>query len=127
MPQSPNAANVATNDANAQVFLKVDANGNLRTANVTPADARSSLHNITSAATILAAPGWIVNVIVVIAGSAAGSVNDCATTGAVSVNNQIIALPTAAGSVLMNWPCLVGITVTPGTGQTISIAYEPAV
>ena len=128
MPQSPLAATVARSIINnAQTSLVADANGNLRVSVVTPADAKSSLHDITSAVTVLAAPGWIINVNVVVAGSAAGSINDCATTGAVAAANQIAVTPAATGSCLMNWPALVGITVTPGTGQTLAVAYEPAV
>ena len=128
MPQSPLAATVARSVINnAQASMMLDANGNLRVAVVTPADAKSSLHDITSATTILAAPGWIINVMVTVAGSVPGTVNDCATAGAVAAANTIAATPNAVGSCLMSWPALVGITVVPGTGQTLAVAYEPAV
>ena len=99
MPQSPLAATVARSIINnAQTSLVADANGNLRVSVVTPADAKSSLHDITSAVTVLAAPGWIINVNVVVAGSGNQQIG-AATAGqhvvAVAADQGVFA--TAAG------------------------------
>lgn len=79
--------------------------------------------NITTATIVKAAPGTVLNATVVVAGSGAGTINDCLTTGAAAAANQIASLPAAVGSVQLNFPCLVGIVVVPGTGQTISLSY----
>ena len=80
--------------------------------------------NITSATVVKAAPGQVLTVTVVVAGSAPGTVNDCLTTGAAAASNAIASLPAAVGSQQLNFPCQVGIVVTPGTGQTIAISYS---
>lgn len=82
--------------------------------------------NITSATVIKAAPGNINWVSVLVAGSAAGTLNDCATTGAAASSNAIAALPNAVGNQDYFKPrrCGTGIVVTPGSGQTIAIGYD---
>lgn len=66
----------------------------------------------------------LVRVNVLVAGSAAGSVNDAATVAAAATANQIFVIPNTVGSYLVDWPILSGIVVTPGTGQTVAIVYE---
>lgn len=87
------------------------------------ASGASSALNITVATVVKAAPGRLVRVSVIAAGSAAGTVNDHATTSGVGASNQIGTIPTAVGTTLFDWPCAVGITVVPGTGQTIAVSY----
>lgn len=60
---------------------------------------------------------------VIVAGSAVGSVNDVATTGAAAVTNQIFVIPNTVGVYTLDWPCNSGLVVTPGTGQTLVISY----
>lgn len=40
-----------------------------------------------------------------------------------NVANQIFVIPNIVGVNLIDWPCLAGIVVTPGTGQTIAVSY----
>lgn len=84
----------------------------------------SSTLNITVATVIKAAPGRMVRISVIVAGSAVGSVNDVATTGAAAVGNQIWVIPNAVGMTTIEWPCLVGIVVVPGTGQTLAVSFS---
>ena len=71
-----------------------------------------------------ASAGTVATVSVIVAGSGAGGVYDCATTGAASATaNQIAAIPNFVGTSVMQFPCLVGVTIYPGTGQTISVSY----
>jgi hypothetical protein len=78
--------------------------------------------NITAATVIKAAPGRLVRISVIVAG-AAGTANDCTTTGAAAAANEIAVIPAAVGPVPLDWPCLAGIVVVPGTGQTIAVSF----
>lgn len=68
------------------------------------------------------------NIAVIVAGSAAGTANDCATTGAAAAANQICLIPntiSAAAPVLtVDWPCNTGIVIVPGTGQTVAVTFS---
>lgn len=102
-----------------QSVLAVDAYGRL----LTGADAVSNAYNITAATVIKASPGFVARISVVVAGSAAGTINDCVTTGAAGVANQIGTIPNTVGFLSAGWPCTTGITVVPGTGQTLAVAF----
>ena len=58
-----------------------------------------------------------------VAGSAAGTANDCATTGAAAAANQLATIPAAVGIISVDWPCLAGIVVVPGSGQTLAVSF----
>lgn len=83
----------------------------------------SSRLNMTAATVVKAAAGRIVKVNVMVAGSGTGSVNNCATTGAVAAANAVFVIPTTVGTYDVDFPCSTGIVVTPGTGQTIAVSY----
>lgn len=91
---------------------------------MTPLEGRLSTLNITGAVVIKAAPGRVFKVSVIVAGSGAGTVNDCATTGAAAASNQIGSTPTTVGTVDFNWPMASGIVVVPGAGQTLAVTWE---
>lgn len=124
MPQNSLGSAIARNSTGAYVPLSVDLNGNLRVANAEDSSDNTPVLNITAATVITAAPGTITQLYVVVAGSAPGTVNDCATVGAVAVANRIAILPNVVGPVIASWPFNAGLVVTPGTGQTISVAYS---
>lgn len=81
---------------------------------------------ITAATVVKASDGRVKQISVVTVGTTAGSVNDCITTGAAAASNAIAQLPTTAGAIVFNppWECGTGITVVPGTGQTIAIDWD---
>lgn len=83
----------------------------------------SNSYNITAATVVKAAAGYIARVSVIVAGSAAGTVNDCLTTGAAAAANQVGVTPTTVGVTSYSWPCTTGIVVVPGTGQTLAVAF----
>jgi hypothetical protein len=83
----------------------------------------SSLNINTSATVVKALPGTLWTVSVTTAGSAPGSVHDVATTGAAAAANLVYDIPNTVGVYSLYWPCKVGIVVTPGTGQVLSVAY----
>jgi hypothetical protein len=51
-----------------------------------------------------------------------GTATDCATAGAAAASNQVATIPNALGSYAVNFPCLVGIVVVPGSGQTLAVS-----
>jgi hypothetical protein len=81
------------------------------------------VYDITTATLIKGAPGRIFRVNVQVAGSTTGTVNDCLTTGAAAIANQVAVIPETVGPLVLEWPCATGIVVVPGTGQTLSVSY----
>ena len=85
--------------------------------------------NVTAAQVVKAAPGVLVLIIPVVAGTTEPlTLNDCATTGAADAANQIYSIPaadvTAGVPIKLNWPCGTGIVVSSvPSGGTYSIAY----
>lgn len=82
--------------------------------------------DITAATVIKGSPGRVWTVSVIVAGSTAGAVYDSISATGNTVANQIGVVPdTAAAPISFNaFPCLIGIVVAPGTGQTLSIAWS---
>jgi len=121
MPQGPNTANVAvrTNGGSTRYApLQQDSSGNTLTG-----IGNAGSLNITAARVVKATAGRAARVSVIVAGSAPGSVNDAATTGTVATANLVYVIPNTVGIYTIDWPCTTGITVTPGTGQTVAISY----
>lgn len=83
----------------------------------------STVLNITDARLVKNVAGRLVRVNVLVAGSAAGTAYDSATTGGVATANTIAIIPNTVGSYLIDTPTTNGIVVTPGTGQTIAVVY----
>jgi hypothetical protein len=83
----------------------------------------SSSLDITGSTVVKAAPGRLVRVSVLVAGSAAGTANDCTSTGAAATANEVAVIPNTVGVYLLDWPCLAGIVIVPGTSQTVSVSY----
>ena len=68
--------------------------------------------------------GAVIKAIVTVAGSGAGAIYDCTATAAAVTANEIASLPTTLGPIDIEFPCLVGIFVVPGTGQQIAISWQ---
>jgi len=104
-----------------QVAIFQQAGSNV---NVLETAAKSTHLNITAATVVKATPGTAVIVNVLVVGTGTGTINDCATTGAVATANEVFVIPEAVGSYPVHFPCAVGIVVTPGTGQTLAVSYN---
>jgi len=61
---------------------------------------------------------------VVVAGSTAGGVFDSATLAGAVAAVQLASIPNVVGSYLVDMPFFAGLTVVPGTGQTLAISYD---
>lgn len=80
--------------------------------------------NISSQTVVKTGTGRIIKLNVTTAGTTAGSVNDCATTGAVAAANLIFTIPNTVGVYVLDFPTLVGLVITPGSGQVVSISFD---
>lgn len=84
---------------------------------------RSAALAISAATTIKVGPGRVVRLIVTTAG-AAGTVNDCAKPSDAAAGNLVAVIPAAVGPVMIDVPCQVGITITPGAAQVLSVTFD---
>jgi len=92
---------------------------------------KSSTLNITAAAVVATVPKdfalgqcRLVRVQVLVAGSAGGAAYDSASPTGNTVANQVGAWPNVVGSYLIDMPCLNGICIVPGAGQTVAVSYD---
>lgn len=84
----------------------------------------SATTNITTATVLKAVPGRVARVSVLVVGSTVGSINDCVTTGAAAATNSLFVVPMTLGSYTVDMPCSLGVTVVPGTGQTLAVSWS---
>ena len=48
---------------------------------------------------------------------------DEGATGDAAAANKIASIPNTVGVITLDWPCAVGIVVTPGSGQVLAVSY----
>lgn len=77
---------------------------------------------LTAATVVKSTAGRIANISVIVAGSAAGAVYDSASTGVTT--KPLYVIPTTVGVYVVNLPASFGITIAPGTGQTVSGSFS---
>jgi hypothetical protein len=82
----------------------------------------TSVSGITSATTVKSSAGRVVNVNVIVAGSANGTIYDAVSSTITSY--PVYKIPNTVGVYVINFPVLYGIYVVPGTGQTVSVSYS---
>jgi hypothetical protein len=85
---------------------------------------QSSWLNITAATVVKPIPGRIVRVQVLVAGTTVGAIFDSNTLTGNGAPNWVGAAPNTIGSYLIDHPCTVGVTVSPGAGQTLAVTYD---
>jgi hypothetical protein len=81
--------------------------------------------NITTATALKGQAGSVFSFAVLVAG-AAGTINDCATTGAAAAGNAICAMPATVtqGFVPVGVKTTAGIVVAPGAAQVVAVSWE---
>lgn len=125
MPQGPLQANVAINSSLKSAPLQLDQSGNL----LTGSGSMNKL-NVTAATIIKATPGRVCTVNVLTAATAGTfGIYDTTTTGSAAIANAVYPQSTAswpaAGTVIkVDFPCLAGIVVNPGTGGVVSVSFD---
>jgi len=83
---------------------------------------KASAAGLTSATVASSSAGRLVNVSVIVAGSATGMVYDSnSTTG---TSRPIYVIPMTVGVFQVNIPVSYGVTVAPGSGQTVTVSYS---
>ena len=80
--------------------------------------------NVISPIVVFAGAGWVTAVNVVTAGSAAGTINDAATTGAAAVGNQVATAPNTVGRYPIEMPVTNGLVIIPGAAQVLAISWR---
>ena len=79
---------------------------------------------VTAATVIATGKGYLVNVAVVVAGSASGKVSNYTDTASVPASTALVATPTTVGVYRAGQVFTNGLVVTPGTGQSINFTYS---
>ena len=93
--------------------------------NVLVGKGNQSLLNVTTATgptVVKATPGRVAKVNVITAGAAVGGVYDQNVVTPLSAS-QLLVIPTAVGTIDVDFPTLIGIMVSPGAGQLIAISF----
>jgi len=86
-------------------------------------DGVAASYGITSSGLVIkSASGRVIRISVIVAGSAVGAVYDFNSLS--SPQNQIAVIPNSVGVIEVRWPVTLGITVVPGTGQTVAVSYS---
>lgn len=92
---------------------------------------KGSALNLSAAAVVATVPKdfalgqcRISRVQVLVAGTAAGAAYDANTVAGAVIANQVGAWPNVVGSYLIDMPCLTGILIVPGAGQTVAVSYD---
>lgn len=81
-----------------------------------------SQSNVTAATVIKTGAGRIATISVLTAGSTTGHIYD--TNSASSTANPIYTIPNTVGIFVVNIPLNIGLVVTPGTGQAVTVSYS---
>lgn len=122
MGQGPIPVQISANNPSKQtVPAQSDANGNLVMSGV---GGNHSALGLKTGTIVKSTAGVVVQVNVITAGSSTGSIYDTASTAGGTTANEVAVVPSSVGPVLLQFPCLVGISYVPGTGQVASISYQ---
>lgn len=81
-----------------------------------------NLADITTPTLVSAKGGRLCKVSIIVAGSGNGAIYD--NTDITSTLRQIWVIPQTLGLMNVNWPVGYGITVVPGTGQTVAVSWS---
>jgi hypothetical protein len=79
---------------------------------------------VTTSTLVVAGSGYLVNFAVLVAGSAAGTINNAATTALAAAGNALCATPATVGVYSAGQVFTNGLVIVPGTGQSINITYS---
>lgn len=78
---------------------------------------------ITSSTTVIIGSGRLVSLSVLVAGSGAGTINNAVSATAAVAANALCVVPMATGIVEVGMIFNAGLTVVPGTGQSVVVTY----
>lgn len=96
---------------------------NALAATIKRAQGASTSLTVTAQTVVVTGSGYLVNFAVIVAGSAAGTINNAQTAALAGATNALCGTPTTIGV----YPCgqvfTDGLVITPGTGQSINVTY----
>lgn len=79
---------------------------------------------VTAQTVIATGSGRLVSISVVVAGTAAGTINNAQTAALSAASNALVSIPTTIGVYQCGCAFTNGIVVTPGTGQSVNVTYS---
>lgn len=85
---------------------------------------QGSMLNITAPQVVKGVPGRIVRIQVLVAGTTPGASYDANSITGNTVANQTGVAPNTVGSYLIDHPCIAGVVVIPGAGQTLAVTFD---
>jgi hypothetical protein len=110
-------------------LLTAQKNGVVAINNVSQANLRSqgtvTSATVTASTVVFNGSGYLVKYTVVVAGSASGLINNASSTVAPSATNALCATPNTVGIYPVGMVFTNGLTIVPGTGQSINVTYTP--
>ena len=95
---------------------------NTASTNFANINGRQDFWGITSLTSIRTGAGRICNIVVIVAGSAPGTVFDAAFIN--DGNRQLFVIPNTTGIYTLNMPVQYGIVINPGTGMTVAGSFS---
>jgi hypothetical protein len=79
---------------------------------------------VTGSTIVFSGRGYLVSFSVVVAGSSSGLINNSSSTVAPAATNALCATPATVGIYPVGMVFNNGLTVVPGTGQSINVTYS---
>lgn len=79
---------------------------------------------VTSQTLVINGRGYLVNFCVVVAGSAAGTINNSSSTAGAAAGNALCSTPATVGMYPCGFVFNNGLVISPGTGQSINVTYS---
>jgi hypothetical protein len=90
---------------------------------LTRAQGNATSQTVTADTLVIGKAGYLVNVCVVVAGSAAGSIYNASSVAGAAAGNKLFSIPATAGVYPLGQVFNAGLVISPGTGQSINVTY----
>jgi hypothetical protein len=104
--------------------MAITSNPTIQSGAVSTGNGTHSFLNLTTTTLVKTTPGRICTVNVLIVGSSVGTVFDHASTSGLTTANLVAVIPKEVGTYVIDFPCAVGIAVTPPPDGTISVSFN---
>ena len=113
--------------ANLDDILTAQKNGVVNLSNIQQANLRAqgtaTSATVTASTLVISGKGYLARFCVVVAGSAAGTINNASSTVSPAAGNVLCVVPNTVGIYDAGLVFTNGLTIVPGTGQSINVTY----
>ena len=113
--------------ANLDDILTAQKNGVVNLSNIVQANLRNqgsaTSATVTGSTIVINGKGYLSRFCVTVAGSAAGTINNASSTVAPAAGNVLCAVPNTVGIYEAGLVFTNGLTIVPGTGQSVNVTY----